>query len=261
MVTNFLSLARAHAPHLARIVLTGSLAAIVDYDLGTQPVPAKRYTDADCTPVSWAQACETKDFFTLLSASKLFPEQAARKWADANDAPFLVVSLLPAVIFGPFLHLESLDDVQSTPAMTLGLLHASDAPSLAKIAAYPTPFPLVVDVRDAAFAHIQALISPAVAERAEAEGTRLPRYVLAAENYDNQLLAATLHKHQLLAPALCAQSQAELEDVDIDFSPIAGRGYYTVDDAKTRRDLNLHLRPCEETIRDMFAQFRAIVPA
>lgn len=243
-------MAKCYAPNLARIVLTGSLASIVDYKLGTKPVPQKVYTSQDWTPVSWEKACRTEDFFTLLSASKLFPEKTAIKWIEENQPNFSIVSLLPAVVFGPFIHLNTLEDVHSTPLMTLEVLHTNKIAALQKLANSPTLFPLAIDVRDVATAHVKSL-------SIDLDCRRYHRYILASGNYDNHLMVATLHHAKLLAPEINALTSEELQQANIDRSPISNRNYYSFNDLETRRDLHITFRTFQESIQDMFIQFQS----
>lgn len=64
------------APGVRRVVLTGSCAAVIDFDL---PVGAgKVYTSADWNPISWEEAQQTVDLSVAYRASKKFAELAGK---------------------------------------------------------------------------------------------------------------------------------------------------------------------------------------
>lgn len=160
-----------------RVVHTNSFAGIYDAAKGLQP--GKTYTAADWSPLTYEDGVNAPAAAVAYRASKTVAERAAWDWMEANpSAPFDLVGLNPAMVFGAFL--PGAEPASSAELNTSNqIVHAvitagrdGEVP--------PTRGPVWVSVGDVARAHVAALMVP------EAGGER---YLLAAGVYCNQELA------------------------------------------------------------------------
>ena len=165
-------------PSIKRIVHTNSFACIYDASLGMRP--GYTYTAQDWCPLTYEDGISASNAPTAYRASKAVAEKTAWAYVDAEKPHFDLVSLCPAMVFGPFL-----DTPQSLPA-GLSKINTSNAliwdvvSAGAENACPPTKGPVWIDVRDVAQAHVKALILP------EAGGQR---FMLAKGVYCSQEIA------------------------------------------------------------------------
>ncbi|KAH6663985.1 hypothetical protein F5X68DRAFT_177717 [Plectosphaerella plurivora] len=160
-----------------RIVHTNSFAGIYDASKGLQP--DKIYTAADWSPLTYEDGVNAPAAAVAYRASKTAAERAAWDWMEANpSAPFDLVGLNPAMVFGAFLpgaEPTSFAELNTSNQIVHGVITAGRDGEVP-----PTRGPVWVSVGDVAKAHLAALIVP------EAGGER---YLLAAAVYCNQELA------------------------------------------------------------------------
>ncbi|KAF3799699.1 Ketoreductase azaE [Colletotrichum gloeosporioides] len=151
--TSLLSAVTAYAPNVKRVVITSSVAAAVNIK-----APPPVLTPEMWNPVTREEA-SSNPFFAYL-ASKTFAEKAAWDFIDEKKPHFALSTILPPLILGPVVH--QLDN--------LGSINTSNSAGS----------PQCVDVRDAAFAHVKALVVP------EAAGKR---FLLYAGDFSNAEIA------------------------------------------------------------------------
>ncbi|KJZ78199.1 hypothetical protein HIM_02237 [Hirsutella minnesotensis 3608] len=159
-----------------RVVHTNSFACI--YDAAAGMCPGKTYTARDWSPLTYLDGVLAPDAPTAYRASKTAAERAAWEFVEHRKLAFDLVSLCPAMVFGPFLP-ESRPRSPSQLNTSNLLVWAAVSAGLANPVP-PTKGPVWVDVRDVALAHVRAL------EVAEAGGGR---FLLAQGVYCNQELA------------------------------------------------------------------------
>lgn len=164
-------------PSIRRIVHTNSFAGIYDASKGLQP--GKVYTAADWSPLTYEDGVNAPAAAVAYRASKTAAERAAWAWMEENPtAPFDLVGLNPAMVFGPFLpgaEPSSASELNTSNQIVYSVITAGQEAEVP-----PTRGPVWVSVRDVARAHVAALEVP------EAGGER---YLLAAGVYCNQELA------------------------------------------------------------------------
>lgn len=138
-------------PSIKRIVLTSSFGAVVDpahYD-----DPTVTYTGDKWNPITYEQAKEGTGGDAYNGAKK-YAEQAA--WAIIKDeAPhFDLVTLCPPLVFGPIVHpLSKLSELNDSTALVYKVVSGENPLPNGRVTAW-------VDVRDLAFAHVEALLRP-----------------------------------------------------------------------------------------------------
>ncbi|KAM3539287.1 hypothetical protein ARSEF1564_007783 [Beauveria bassiana] len=145
-----------------RVVHTNSFACI--YDAAAGPQPAKTYTARDWSPLTYADGVDAPDAATAYRACKTAAERAAWRFVAADKKSraavgFDLVSLCPAMVFGPFLPKakpRSIADVNTSNLLVWAVAGAGAAAA----AVPPTKGPVWVDVRDVADAHVRALAVP-----------------------------------------------------------------------------------------------------
>ncbi|KAF5003266.1 hypothetical protein FDECE_10166 [Fusarium decemcellulare] len=160
-----------------RVVHTNSFAGI--YDASKGPQPGKIYTAKDWSPLTYEDGINAPNAAVAYRASKTVAERAAWSWMNDNpSAEFDLVSLNPAMVFGPFLQgaiPRSPEHLNTSNQIIYNIV------SVGEDGAVPTTRgPVWVSVKDVALAHLKALQVP------EAGGER---YLLAAGVYCNQEIA------------------------------------------------------------------------
>ncbi|KAF4847812.1 Ketoreductase azaE [Colletotrichum siamense] len=125
-------------------------------------------------PITREEA-SSNPFFAYL-ASKTFAEKAAWKFVKDKKPHFALSTILPPLILGPVVHhLDNLGSINTSNSAFVDIIEGKWKDSIP-----PTGSPQWVDVRDAAFAHVQALIVP------EAAGKR---FLLYAGDFSNAEIA------------------------------------------------------------------------
>jgi dihydroflavonol-4-reductase len=139
----------AHAAGVKRVVMTSSMAAIA-YGHGPRTT---KFTEAD-----WSNT-DSLDAYAYIK-SKTLAERAARDWMAANGAGMEYVSINPAAVLGPVLGPDFSTSLEVVKKLMDGAL-----PGLPRLGFG------VVDVRDVAALHVQAMITPGLdGERFIAQG-------------------------------------------------------------------------------------------
>jgi nucleoside-diphosphate-sugar epimerase len=142
-------------PSVRRVVHTNSFACMYDAALG--PRPGYTYTSKDWCPLTFEDGVAASNAPVAYRASKVVAEKTS--WSFMEDAShhFDLVSLCPAMVFGPFLDTEyslpaSPDDLNTSNRLVW------DVVSVGEDAPVPmTKGPVWIDVRDVAEAHVKAL--------------------------------------------------------------------------------------------------------
>ncbi|KAF5492473.1 Ketoreductase azaE [Colletotrichum siamense] len=166
---SLLSAVAAYAPNVKRVVITSSVAAAVNIK-----APPPVLTPEMWNPITREEA-SSNPFFAYL-ASKTFAEKAAWDFVNDKKPHFALSTILPPLILGPVVHhLDNLGSINTSNSAFVDIIDGKWKDSIP-----PTGSPQWVDVRDAAFAHVQALIVP------EAAGKR---FLLYAGDFSNAEIA------------------------------------------------------------------------
>ena len=221
-----------------RVLHTNSFASI--YDAAAGAAPEKTYTSADWSPLTYEDGVNAPNAPTAYRAAKTVAEKTAWEWIEerAGTLSFDLVSLCPAMVFGPFLpraEPASLKVLNESNKIVWDVVSQGEAGSIP-----PTKAPIWVDVRDVAAAHVKALTVD------EAVGQRL---LLAAGAYCNQEIAD-------VARGTCSQWTSRI--------PVGEPGkreahtHFGVDTTKEVEMLGVQWTKLEDSIKDIVPQLFAI---
>ncbi|KGO66768.1 3-beta hydroxysteroid dehydrogenase/isomerase [Penicillium expansum] len=211
-----------------RVVLTSSIAAMIDPSVGLDR--DYHYNEEDWAKTTWDEAAKGSPVVGYL-ASKQLAEQTAWDFIENEQPSFDLVTICPAIIMGPLI----IPTHDLSANLSLGSVYQLidrklDVPG-------ETPFPIYVDVRDAAKVHIRAY------EEAIASNQR---YATSSGTYSQQQLVDIMKKH---FPSL----KGRLPNGRTEESDVVG-----IDSSKARKDLGFAPRSLEETIVDTVHRFLEI---
>ncbi|KAI6912375.1 dihydroflavonol-4-reductase, partial [Hortaea werneckii] len=152
--TGILKSVKAHAPGVRRVVVTSSMAAVLDLKN-----PPDLYDETAWNPVSLEEA-QSGPILAYMG-SKTFAERAARDFVSREKPSFDLVTIHPPGVCGPPIHkLESLDAVNTSNHVFAGLLQGEWQGAVPD-----SPLSQWVDVRDIALAHVRAIELPQASNR------------------------------------------------------------------------------------------------
>ncbi|OGM49701.1 putative oxidoreductase [Aspergillus bombycis] len=149
--TSILRAAQEYAPQINRVVITSSMAAVID--AGKGPQSDYTYTEEDWNPMTFEQA-ERANGLVAYAASKAIAEQAAWRYMETNMPHFSLTTICPPMIYGPVEH--------HVPTMAKLNTSADDIYRLFNGSSTEIPstiLPVFADVRDVAQAHLSAFES------------------------------------------------------------------------------------------------------
>lgn len=160
------------------VVHTNSFACI--YDAAAGPSPEKTYRNTDWSPLTYNDGIAAPNAPAAYRAAKTVAEKTAWEWVDrhAGSLSFGLVSLCPAMVFGPFLpgaEPRSIEDLNESNKLVWDVVKQGEAGSIP-----PTKAPVWIDVRDVAKAHVRAVSDIGFAGK---------RLLLASGVYCNQEIA------------------------------------------------------------------------
>lgn len=164
-----------------RVVQTNSFACIFDAD--APPSPAKTYTSEDWSPLTYEDGLHAPNTPAAYRASKMAAENVAWDFVKSRRPHFDLVSLCPAMVFGPFLHgglPSSIESLNTSNSLVHSVISAGERAPVP-----PTKGPVWIDVRDVAEAQVRSLVLPEVGGE---------RFLLAAGVYCNQEIADVARK-------------------------------------------------------------------
>ncbi|CAE7215609.1 unnamed protein product [Rhizoctonia solani] len=212
-----------YAPTVRRIVITSSVAAIMD---GSKPTGTV-FTENDWNTFSLREV-EAKGKAAAggdkYRASKTLAEKAAWAFLEDREPKFDIATINPPMVFGPILHqVSSPESLNTSVAMLYKVLHTKES-DLGKETLLTSNMNFV-DVRDVALAHVRALEVP------EAGGQRF--------------IAS--------GGTLCWQDALDvLQPPNPRGTPGSGKGlvHSRYDASKATKVLGINFKGLEETVRD-----------
>ncbi|KAH8742662.1 ketoreductase [Diaporthe sp. PMI_573] len=215
-------------PGVTRVVITSSFAAILNMG-NVMSGTKKTYSEADWSPVTLEDGLANANVAYV--ASKALAEKAAWDFIDTEKPNFTLSTINPPMIYGPVkYHVKSLDSVNTSNQFLADVLSGKYKSGLP-----PTGFPLWVDVRDVALAHVLAM------EKEEAAGKR---FLITAGFYKNADLVQTVWNN---FPEL-REKLPEEENWGLSEKPnLEPWGY---DNSRAEKILGIQWTPYEKTVVD-----------
>ncbi|KFA76438.1 hypothetical protein S40288_07150 [Stachybotrys chartarum IBT 40288] len=162
----------AHAPSVERVVITSSLAAIVN---PRQKIDV--YDESSWNPVTMEEA--SSNVRIAYAGSKALAERAAWDFVNKEKPNFDLVAINPPLVFGPILKILSVARINTSNQRIYDMLQGRFAGGQLP----PTGVFLWADVRDVAASHVNAL------EIAEAGGQR---FLVTAGHFSNKGIAEAI---------------------------------------------------------------------
>ncbi|KAM0156956.1 hypothetical protein ACHAPG_005040 [Botrytis cinerea] len=191
---------KQHAPSVKRVVITSSMAAVMN----PFSEPAK-YTAEDWNPVTEEQALSSPGLAYL--GSKTFAERSAWEFIKKELPGVGLTTINPPAVLGPVLHhLKSLADINTSNEAIANFMQGKW-----KNGAPPTFTKPWVDVRDVALAHVNALEIP------EAAGKRFLLNGGYVTNADYVAIAKTIPILKDKLPQTVEKE--EITDAEVDTTP------------------------------------------
>jgi len=234
--TGILNSISKYGPNVRRVVITSSVAAIIEPNKAPQPY---NFTEADWNEFS-PRVVEEKGkeapVFDWYRASKTLAEKAAWNYVKENKVSFDLVVINPPFIFGPTIHeISSVESLNESNAQFFKYVHHPPAEEVAT-----RYFGNSVDVRDVATAHALALENP------QAGGER---FITSAGPFAFQQIYNELRK------AGVADIKAGYPDAPLDPS-----SFTTQDGSKATRVLGLKYRSLQTQAVDTIKNIRERFP-
>lgn len=218
-----------HNPSVKRVVITSSLAAILDLSKGLRP--GYTYTDDDWNPATYEEGRDS-NATVAYCVSKVLAEKAAWDYVKEKKPNFDISVICAVVVYGPNAHhIDSLSRLGESSTMFYSLMNGS------RSEVPPTGFPVVVDVRDLGVSHRLAYEIPAAGGE---------RYLVGAQTFSFQ--------------DICRIIRAEFPELrDRVPEPVTAATpappTYDIDNSKVRKQLGLEFRSLKETVVDSVRNF------
>ncbi|CAE6354736.1 unnamed protein product [Rhizoctonia solani] len=227
--TEILKSAKEHGPTIKRVIITSSFAALANM---TNP-PSHVYSEKDWSAITYEYAVKNPELAYF--ASKALAEKASWEFMEREKPVFDLVTICPAMVYGPALQeVRSLDSINATSLQLYQVFNGQNN-ELKGNGVW-----LWVDVRDVAEAHVAAL------EKPEAGGKR---FLLAEGNFNMEQVAKYIWEHY--------HERAKAKGIPIS-TPISGyppEGIYSADNSASKHILGIKYNKFEDTLKDKFAQF------
>ncbi|KAI1855277.1 hypothetical protein JX266_000142 [Neoarthrinium moseri] len=232
------------APCVTRVVLTSSIAAVIDWNPSIPCItqPARVYTGADWNPTTLEEVRPTADAPAAYRASKTFAERAAWEFVEREKPDFDLVMLCPPMIYGPVFDERWIGRPEELDQSAWNIYSRLLRPGLQSTDPVPpTGLHLYVDVRDIARAHLLSASVP------EAGGKR---FVICAGEMGYQRIANILRES-------LPQKRGTIPEGDPGQWSME-EGTYTASSEDAEKVLGLHFITAESTIGDFARQLASI---
>lgn len=211
--------------------MTSSFAAVVD--AARIDSSGFTFTSDDWNPITYEQAKEG-DAVSGYRGAKKFAERAAWEFIKSEAPHFDLVTICPAMVFGPIVHpLAKLSELNDSTAMMYQVVSGTDPLPVGRVTAW-------VDVRDLAFAHVEALLRPEAGNR---------RFVVVSQEKFTYQRAADILRQEF------AWAQEEVTKGE-EGAPIPDR--FDVDNETAGKVFGIQYKSFKECVLETGAQLKAL---
>lgn len=233
------------APSVKRVVLTSSMAAVINFSEPKETDPPKVYSAADWNPITKDEALATEIVNVAYCASKTFAEKAAWDFVAESKTGFDLVTINPPMVYGPYVDTAVYRSPKELNQSNFNLWQNFLQPTLTSSSPIPPEgLHLVIDVRDVARAHVLAASTPQAGGR---------RFLVGGGGVSNQKIA-NIFRDALpqLADRIPAGEPTRVE---------LPKGFFTLDATPAREVLGLKFTNVEDTFKDVALQLVGIAEA
>ncbi|CZT52756.1 related to ketoreductase [Rhynchosporium secalis] len=233
--TSILKAIKAYAPTVKRVVITSSIASIVD---SIKPNDPKQiYTEADWNPVSYEAAL--KDVRNGYRGSKVFAEKAAWKFIDDENPKFTLSTICPPLVVGPTTScIFSLSNLNTSNIRFLEFIEGKyKGPVIPETGNY-----LWADVRDVALAHVRAF---------EVDGATGKRFFTVASHFCNKEIVDILREN-------FPEFEQNLPDKDASGGTYPPEGPYGFSNENSTKILGIEFMGLEKSVVDLVESLKSL---
>ncbi|KAH7350548.1 putative NADPH-dependent methylglyoxal reductase GRP2 [Rhexocercosporidium sp. MPI-PUGE-AT-0058] len=233
--TSILKAIKEHAPTVKKVVITSSIASIVD---SIKPNDPKQiYSEADWNPVSYEAAL--KDVRNGYRGSKVFAEKAAWKFMEDERPNFTLATICPPLVVGPIT--SCIDDISKLNTSNIRFFEfitgKYKGPVIPETGNY-----LWADVRDVALAHVRAF------EVDEAAGKR---FFTVASHFCNKEIVDILRKN-------FPEFEDKLPDKEASGGGYPEEGPYGFSNENSTKVLGIEFMGFEKSVVDLVKSLQVI---
>ncbi|EGG06634.1 uncharacterized protein MELLADRAFT_63255 [Melampsora larici-populina 98AG31] len=226
--TRNLLMAAQKSPTVKAVAMTSSIGAVLDSRVPALEQAGKVYTEADWFSVKYEDAASQAKIGLWYAASKAFAEEEAWKIHKLGGNSWSLATICPPSIYGPVINTSNPEEMSITARWLYDLFCGQTKEVM------ETRFPVWVDVRDVAEAHIKAILQK-----------NNNRFIVSAGLYDFQKVADFIHKEfpdDALHQVPKGQPGNHLKPDQV----------YVLDSSKVKAELDVSFRSFEETFGDTF---------
>ncbi|RLV89754.1 putative NADPH-dependent methylglyoxal reductase GRP2 [Spathaspora sp. JA1] len=211
-----------HAPQIKRVVVTSSVAAVVDL---VNPDPETIYTEDSWSPITYEQGLQNE--FHAYFVSKKFSELEVWKFVKENNPTFKVTTIQPGFVLGP----AAYDSTKVSSEFVNAVVQLGPSDKI------PESSGAFIDVRDVARAHLAAL------EKDEAIDQRL---VLVNENFSFEGIAHIIKENF---------PNSKVPEGDLTKDELQKKSCQNYDTSKSNKILGFDFISLEKSVVDSVAQY------
>lgn len=227
------------APSVERVIITSSVAAVIDATASSISDPPKIYTENDWFKISRHDAETTIQPLLPYVASKTFAERAAWEFMVETNPGFDLVTINPPMVYGPLYDASVFKSPQELNQTNFNLYNDFLDPKLTSESPVPPEgLHLYVDVRDVARAHLLAAMKPAAGGN---------RFLVSPGGISHQRIVNIFREKLPKLQGRIPKGEPEKTALP--------EGIFGVDSSQTRKILRLDYTKEENTFADIAAQF------
>ncbi|EIM82216.1 NAD-P-binding protein [Stereum hirsutum FP-91666 SS1] len=212
-------------PRIKRVVFTSSFASIVD----PAAPPDHVHKSEDWNPVTYEEAKASSTPAFVYRSSKPLAERAFWDYIKEEKPAWEGSAICPCGTFGPPIHpLKSMSALNTSIQYFWNMANGTFKSGVPAVG-----FPVFVDVRDVALAHVRAV---------ELDAAKGQRYLLIGGTYKPELFVDVMGRTH---PELKADKLAE-----VDVSKVKLDTSFKYDNSKAQKDLNLTFTSLDKMVAD-----------
>ncbi|CZR62577.1 related to aldehyde reductase II [Phialocephala subalpina] len=233
--TNMLKAIKDGAPTVKRVVITSSFAAIYDPSKGDRP--GYTYSEIDFNPMTLEDALSHPA--NGYTGSKAFAEKAAWDFVEKEKPNFSLSIICPTLVFGPIIPaLHLLSSLNTSNQLIYGITAGAAKTRIPDMGGH-----CWVDVRDVAYAHVQAMSLPTAANKRF--------FTTANEQYNNKTVVEIIRKN-------FPEYKDVLPGGEVEGGRFPVGGTFGTNNERSKEVLGVEYHGLEKTVVDTVNSFSAV---